>query len=190
MCSNGADPGSALFANSLRIVRNNCIKRKVYAEQIWTRVVETLGYLLYLSCLNRLKCLERNCLSATVVCHCKWLQIFPALTLTSLLANSADDKLVIFFLFYPENRIWCFMQIVPIPGSGKKEKKSISICYLPKFPPKNATKLFPASGNFCRLLITFANSWTQIRSDKMSGLICIQIVWHSGGIPERFFWKS
>ena len=28
------------------------------------------------------------------------------------MANSADDKLVIFVLFYPENRIWHFMQIV------------------------------------------------------------------------------
>ena len=29
-----------------------------------------------------------------------------------LLANSADDKLMIFFLFFWENRIWHFMQIV------------------------------------------------------------------------------
>ena len=31
------------------------------------------------------------------------------------MANSADDKLVVFFLFFPENRIWYFMQIVS-PG--------------------------------------------------------------------------
>ena len=36
------------------------------------------------------------------------------LTFTTLWANSADDKLVIFFLFFPENRIWHFMQIVSI----------------------------------------------------------------------------
>ena len=30
----------------------------------------------------------------------------------TLLANTADDKLVIFFLFFPENRICHFMQIV------------------------------------------------------------------------------
>ena len=43
---------------------------------------------------------------------------------------------------------------------------------------------FPASGDFCRLLITFANSL-----DKMSGLIWIQTVWHSYGISEMFFKK-
>ena len=30
----------------------------------------------------------------------------------TLRANSVDDKLVIVFLFFPENRIWRFMQIV------------------------------------------------------------------------------
>ena len=34
------------------------------------------------------------------------------LTFTTLLANSVDDKLLIFFLFFPENRFWYFMQIV------------------------------------------------------------------------------
>ena len=34
------------------------------------------------------------------------------LTLTKLWADSADDKFVIFFLFFLENRIWHFMQIV------------------------------------------------------------------------------
>ena len=38
----------------------------------------------------------------------------PALTFTFLWANSADDKLVVFFLFFPENRILHFMQIVSI----------------------------------------------------------------------------
>ena len=33
------------------------------------------------------------------------------LTFTTLLANSADN-IVIFFLFFPENRIWQFMQII------------------------------------------------------------------------------
>ena len=40
---------------------------------------------------------------------------------------------------------------------------------------------------WCRLLITFANS---LDPDKMSGLIWIQTVWHSDGIPERFFSKK
>ena len=34
------------------------------------------------------------------------------LTVTILWANSADYKLVIFFLVFPENRFWHFMQIV------------------------------------------------------------------------------
>ena len=34
------------------------------------------------------------------------------LNLTTLWANSVDDKLVIVFLFFPENRIWHLMQIV------------------------------------------------------------------------------
>ena len=34
------------------------------------------------------------------------------LTFTTLWAFSADDKLMIFFLFFPVNRIWHFMQIV------------------------------------------------------------------------------
>ena len=49
---------------------------------------------------------------------------------------------------------------------------------------------FPASGDFCRLLITFANSLDPIRPDKTSGLIWIQTVWHFDGIPERFFLKK
>ena len=40
--------------------------------------------------------------------------MYAFLTITTLLANSADNKLVIFFLFFPENRIWHFMQIVSI----------------------------------------------------------------------------
>ena len=38
--------------------------------------------------------------------------ILSALTFTSLLANSADDKLTIVFLFFQENKFSCFMQIV------------------------------------------------------------------------------
>ena len=41
------------------------------------------------------------------------LQIVSIFRIT-LWANLADDKLVIFFLFSPENRIWHFMQIVSI----------------------------------------------------------------------------
>ena len=36
------------------------------------------------------------------------------LTFTTLWAFSADDKLMIFFLLFSENRIWHFMQIVSL----------------------------------------------------------------------------
>ena len=36
------------------------------------------------------------------------------LTFTTLWAFSADDKMMLFFLFFPENRIWHFMQIVSL----------------------------------------------------------------------------
>ena len=36
------------------------------------------------------------------------------LTFTMLWANSADDKLMKFFLFFLENRIWHFMQIASL----------------------------------------------------------------------------
>ena len=36
------------------------------------------------------------------------------LTFATLCANSEDGKLLLFFLFFPENRIWHFMQIVSI----------------------------------------------------------------------------
>ena len=40
---------------------------------------------------------------------------------TTLLGNSADDKLVIFFLFFPANRICLFMQIVSDDGDNLHE---------------------------------------------------------------------
>ena len=36
--------------------------------------------------------------------------VIATLTITTLWANSADDKLVIFSLLIPESRIWNFMQ--------------------------------------------------------------------------------
>ena len=33
------------------------------------------------------------------------------LVFTTLRDNSADDKLITYFLFFPENRIWHFIQI-------------------------------------------------------------------------------
>ena len=46
---------------------------------------------------NRMMVERSTLITAYNVCH---------LTFTSLLANTADDKLVIFFLFFPENRIF------------------------------------------------------------------------------------
>ena len=47
------------------------------------------------------------------------------LTFTTLMANSADDKSVIFFLFFPKNRIRHFMQIV-------SKKKKIFFLFFPE----------------------------------------------------------
>ena len=43
-----------------------------------------------------------------------WSSSNNSLTFTTLWAFSADDRLMIFFLFFPENRIWHFMQIVSL----------------------------------------------------------------------------
>ena len=47
------------------------------------------------------------------------------LTFTTFLAISADDKLRIFFLFLPENRIWHFMQIVSIGDNLHEMSKPV-----------------------------------------------------------------
>ena len=59
------------------------------------------------------------------------------LTLTTTWDNSVYDKQIMFFLFFPENRIWNFMQIVSNRDNlhkmsnpvfwEKQEKKSISL---------------------------------------------------------------
>ena len=75
----------------------------------------------------------------------KYCQIVKCcLTFTTLLANSADDKLVIFFLLFPENRFWHFMQIVSSETIcmkyqklfSWKNKKNISKCCLLKILPR------------------------------------------------------
>ena len=47
------------------------------------------------------------------------------LTFTTLWAFSADDKLMIFFLFFPENRIWHFMQIVSLGDNLHEMSNSV-----------------------------------------------------------------
>ena len=61
--------------------------------------------------------------------------------------KQADYKLTIFFLFFPENRLWHSMQIV-FSGDNlhemsklifweKKKKKILSICHLPSIVKVN-----------------------------------------------------
>ena len=72
--------------------------------------------------------------------HCLQKRTYPGsagqgLTFTPLWVNSADNKLTIFSLFFPENMLWHFMQTVSSLGdslhemsklfSGKKIKKKI-----------------------------------------------------------------
>ena len=66
--------------------------------------------------------------------------ITQLLTLTMLREDSAEDKLMRFFLFFPDNRIWHFMQIVSCCMKYQsyflgKNKKNISNCCLMKFLP-------------------------------------------------------
>ena len=67
------------------------------------------------------------------------------LTFTTLSANSADDKLITFFLFFQGNRTWLFMQIVSnedtlhkmsYPAFWENKKTHISICRLLNMLPR------------------------------------------------------
>ena len=51
---------------------------------------------------------------------------FSRLIFIILWANSADEKLTIFFLLFPENRLWLFMQIVSQGGKLHEMTKSPS----------------------------------------------------------------
>ena len=53
-------------------------------------------------------------------------------TFTTPWANSADDKLMIFFLFFPENRFWHFMQIVSIRDNLHEMSKPVQTIALVK----------------------------------------------------------
>ena len=56
--------------------------------------------------------LTKLCRASSALC---WIGIITliigSLTLTMLWANSTDDKMIFFFLFFIENRIWHFMKI-------------------------------------------------------------------------------
>ena len=69
------------------------------------------------------------------------LPIRTVLTFTTLWANSADNKCMIFFLLFPQNRLWHFMQIVSNgdnfhemskPVFWGKNRQMLSICRLLK----------------------------------------------------------
>ena len=45
--ANSADPDQ-LFAITLSISRNNCIKSQIYAKILWNKVFKILGHLLYI----------------------------------------------------------------------------------------------------------------------------------------------
>ena len=87
--------------------------------------------------------------------------MFVALTLTTLLANSADHKLI-FFSYFPQKTGFDITCIGPVWG---KNKKNISICRLLKFFPRVRrvkgdwvyfyfSPFFPKQ-NLCNFLFTF-----------------------------------
>ena len=54
------------------------------------------------------------------------LQLYPfRLSFTTLWSNSADNKLMIRLLFFPENRLWYFMQIVSLGDNLHEISKPI-----------------------------------------------------------------
>ena len=77
-------------------------------------------------------------------CMKKYFVILETIPLT-LWAYSADDKLLIVFLFFPENRLWHFMWIAregnswhEMSASFLEKKENISKSCLLKFVTQNA----------------------------------------------------
>ena len=52
--------GSTLFAIPLSILRNGCIKNKIYVKIVWNKVFEILGHLQYLNTLLSPKTAEHK----------------------------------------------------------------------------------------------------------------------------------
>ena len=83
-----------------------------------------------------------------------WIRIYNMLTLTftTRWANSGDNKLMMFFLFFPESGILHFMEIVSIGGrfhemsnpffSGKNKKNILKCCLL-KILPRELSVKYP-----------------------------------------------
>ena len=94
------------------------------------------------------------------------------LTITTLLAYWAEDKLMIFFLFSPENRIRHFMQIVSKDTLHKmlnpvfwENKTNISICRLLKVLPRGLSVKY-----------TFTWAWSVCHNNSILVLIIIIIL--------------
>ena len=68
-------------------------------------------------------------------------------------------------------------------NSAPREGQKIPWCLMWCF------NYFLANGDFCHLLITFANNLDADEDDKMSVLIWIQTVCHADSVPERIFGK-
>ena len=101
------------------------------------------GVSIHLNCIWHTERLTKGDHSSRKYFHKFCVDLFSkrlAFTFTTLWATSADNKLMIFFLFFPENRIWHFMQTVSIAWNTKMWfleiiKKNISICRLLKILP-------------------------------------------------------
>ena len=105
----------------------------------------------YLNCLQRRQPLwKRN----AIFCTKQESNQHTAVLFTTLWAYSADNKLVIFFLFFPENRIWHFMQIVSTEDNlhemsypvfwEKNNQENVSIyCLLKIYPLHCNAKRLP-----------------------------------------------
>ena len=118
-CSNGYNPNSTvLYLRHLSTVRNNLFlnyfsqkirfdslqetSKPIFWEKIWKPY--------YFQVWSAEFALREIKVKMHVVVHVH----NNTLTFTTLWAFSADDRLMIFFLFSPENRIWHFMQIVSL----------------------------------------------------------------------------
>ena len=117
-------------ASYLSKVNRKCVFEPFVEERMpssscsWCNLIQCLALLYILGCNNinrdqRLWDCTRAKWSEYILLDCilfKWISyaaiLLSTITLTKLWADSADDKLMIFLLFFLENRIWHFMQIV------------------------------------------------------------------------------
>ena len=124
--------GSAMFS-----------KKKMQLLAIWDLLAGQISCSFELSTKKVYKLGARIC----TICHQYCLMaIMVCLTFTTLWAFSADDKLMIFFLFFPENWIWHFMQIVSL-GDNLSPWETVCMKCQILFSGKNKKNILK-----CRLL--------------------------------------